>query len=467
MSDTKRFLGIFALAMINVAAIVSLRNLSIMVEFGASCVVYYVLAAVLFFIPTALVCAELATGWPKSGGVYRWVAEAFGHPVGFMAVWFAWMLSVSWFPAVLTFTASCLAFVINPALIDNKTYMTVVMLVVFWGATFVNFLGMKASSWISSMGVILGTLVPGALIIGLGFFWLGQGMELKVDLSLASAVPDFSIEALIFFTGILLSLAGMEMSAFHAAEAEKPKRNYPISILLSAIIILVVYILGSLSIAFVVSPRDINLFAGLMQAFDEFFKAFGIHGWMPVLAILAAIGSLAGINTWIIGPAKGILACAEYGFLPPWLQKRNKNGIPVATLLFQAVVGSLLTLVFLFMPNVNSAFWIITALTIQFAMLMYLLIFLSGIKLRYSQPEVHRGYKVPGGKLGMWLVAGMGSVTSIGAFAIAFIPPGLFETGSLFFYEGFLVGGLILLTIPPLVFIKIKQPHWHSQAFDE
>ena len=346
MTDKRRILGVFALAMINVAAIVSLRNLSIMVEYGLSCIVYYSIAALIFFIPTALVCAELATGWPKAGGLYRWVAEAFGHSTGFMAVWFSWMLSVAWFPTVLTFTASCLAYLVDPALVNNKHYMVVTMLSIFWLATFVNFAGMNTSSWISSVGVIFGTLIPGVLIIVLGMAWLLTGKDLKIVMEAQEPLTEFNLSSFVFFAGVVLSLAGMEMSAFHAREAKHPQKTYPASIFISALIILVVYILGSVSIALVVSPRDINLFAGLMQAFDEFFTAFNMPSMIKILALLAAIGSLAGINTWILGPAKGILASAQFGFLPPWMQKINKRGIPVGTLLVQAVLGSALALVF-------------------------------------------------------------------------------------------------------------------------
>ncbi len=460
LSDKRRILGFFALAMINVAAITSLRNISIIVEYGFACVFYYLLAALLFFIPTALICAELATGWPKSGGVYRWVSDAFGEATGFVAIWFAWMLSVAWFPTVLVFTASALAYIVQPELINHSGYMIGVTLSIFWAATLINFAGMKTSSWISSMGVILGTLIPGVFIIALGMIWWGLGKDLQISMTFETAIPKLELNSMVFFAGVILSLAGMEMSAFHAREARHPKKTYPISIFISAVIILVIYILGSLSIAFVVPAQNVSLFAGLMQAFTEFFNAFNLKWMMPILAFLAFVGSLAGINTWIIGPAKGILASAQHGFLPPWMQTVNKHGAPVGTLLVQAVLVSALSLVFYFMPNINTAFWIITALTTQFAMVMYLLIFLSGIRLRYKYPHVERSYRVPGGNIGMWLIAGVGAVTSIFAFFICFVPPSKLDIGSLVRYEGFIFVGLILLSLPPLFFILFKKPHW-------
>jgi len=456
----QRILGVFTLAMINVAAIISLRNLSFMVEYGFSSVFYYCFAAIIFFIPTALVCAELATAWPEAGGLYAWVSKAFGKKVGFFAIWSAWMLSISWFPTVLTFTSGTMAYIFYPELINNKYYMVFSMLIIFWLATGINFLGMKISSRVSAIGAILGTLLPGTLIIGMGIYWFVLGKPINIEMSMDTLIPEFKLDNMVFFAGVLLGLAGMEMSAFHAREAKNPQRAYPRAILISLSIILSISILGSLSIALVVKQADISLFAGVMQAFKVFFTAFHMDVLVPIIAFLAVVGSLAGINTWILGPAKGILTCAQDGFLPPSLQKTNKHAAPVGTLIFQALVGSLLMVIFFFMPNMNSAFWIVTALTVEFAMLMYCLIFAAGIKLRYSHPNVIRQYKIPGGNLGMWLVAGSGMIAALFAMFICFIPPAQLHLENTILYKSYLVLGLLGLSLPPIVFIMVKKMSW-------
>jgi len=463
MQTQGRILGLFSLAMINVAAIVSLRNLSLMVEYGFSAIFFYIFAAILFFIPSALCCAELATGWPHAGGIYSWVSEAFGKKTGFIAIWMAWMLSIAWFPTVLIFTAGGLAYLISPDLIHNKIYMISVILFIFWGATGINFLGMRLSSLISTIGVILGTIIPGFLIIALGLLWLYLDKDLKVQMSFATLIPDFRLENMVLIVGAVLSLGGIEIAAFHAKEASNPQRDYPRAIFLSTIIILLISILGSLSIAMVVPPQNISLFSGLMQAFTEFFGAFGMQWMVKILAAFAVIGSLAGVNTWIIGPAKGVLVAAEHGFLPPWMHKMNDKGMPIGTLLVQALLGSILTLIIAIMPTINSAFWVITVLTSQFAMIMYIMIFAAAIKLRYSQPQVSRSYCIPGGKLGMWLVSGSGIITCVFVFLIGFIPPVSHYTGHPWIFQGYLILGLLILSLPPIYCIYYKKPNWHAQ----
>ena len=149
--------------MINVAAVLSLRNLPPMAEFGWSSIGWYLIGTITFLIPLSMAGAELATGWPKGGGVYAWVKEAFGDTSGFIAVFCEWSNDLVWFPTILAFLASTLAFAIDPALSSNGLYMFTIMMIIFWGTTLIALLGSKFSSRYSSIGVVIGTLVPADL----------------------------------------------------------------------------------------------------------------------------------------------------------------------------------------------------------------------------------------------------------------------------------------------------------------
>ena len=160
MKKTRRVLSIFVLAMLNVSIMASLRNLPLVSEYGLSAVCYFLVVAFLFLIPCALVSAELATGWPKIGGVYVWVREGLGDRWGFFAIWMQWVHNVAWYPVILSFVATTLAYVIDMDLVQNKFYVLAVILIGFWGMTLGNYLGIKTSSWFSAIGVIVGTIVP-------------------------------------------------------------------------------------------------------------------------------------------------------------------------------------------------------------------------------------------------------------------------------------------------------------------
>lgn len=463
----RRTLGIFTLAMINVAAIVSLRNLPLMAEYGLASIFFYAVAAIAFFVPVGLVAAELATTYPESGGIYAWVKRGFGAKYGFLAVWMEWVENVVWFPTVLSFVAATIAYTISPSLDENKLFMVVVMLVVFWGATFANFFGMKASGLISSIGTIAGTIVPGVLLIVMAVVWLVMGNKVQLDTSLSSFIPNLELGNLAFFAGVILGFAGLEMAAFHANEAKDPQRDYPKAIFLSVIIIVVIFMMGSLAIAIVVPAGKISLVAGLMQAMEAFFDPFGLKWLVPVLAVLVAAGGIAQISTWLVGPSKGLLATARDGSLPPRFQYMNKAHMPVAILVSQGVVGTAFVLFFLFAPNASTFYWILTALTAQVTVIMYILLFASGIRLRFSDPHAQRPFKVPGGNLGMVLVAGLGLVASVLTFFLGFVPPSNIETGSIWSFELFLIIGIVVLSLPPFILDKIKKANWTPEHPEE
>lgn len=456
-----RTISVFTLAMINVAAIGSVKNWPVTAEYGFSSIFYFLLASVIFFLPVSFVSAELATGWPKNGGVYAWVKEAFGHRAGFLAIWLLWFQNAFWYPTILSFIAATVAYIFNPALASNSMYTMAIVLITFWIATFVNLYGMKISGLISSWGVILGTFIPGGLIIALGLFWFFGGHPLQISLTWDSFVPNFSsINEIVFFTGVMLSLCGMEMSAVHARDVRHPRKDYPKAILLSAVLIIGMSVLGVLAIASVIPQSQISLVAGSMQAFSYFVDAYGLKWMTPIIALLIAAGAFGSLSTWVIGPAKGLLAAVRDGDLPPYFRQINKSGIPVRLLIAQAVFVTIISLLFVFMPTVSSTFWILSTIVAQLYLIMYILLFAAAIRLRYKSPDVERPYRVPGGNLGMWGMAGLGIVASLFAMLIGFFPPAQIETGNVLFYELFLFIGVIVSCFLPAIILIFRKPSW-------
>ena len=294
-----RFLGPGGIALITVAAILTLRSLPSLAEYGWASIAFYVAGAVFFFIPLAFVAAELATGWPRAGGMYAWVKQGWGSQTGFLAVWFDWIENVVWFPTVLSFVAATLAYIFAPSLAENKLYLVVVMLVVFWSLTLANFFGLRGILRFNNLAVVIGTLFPAALLIGLGIFWLVAGRHNAIPFHVSKLMPNLgSVNNVVFFAGVLLGFAGVEMAGYHAKETRNIRRDYPRAVFLSTGLILVVSVLATLAIAFVVPQDKLSLVSGLMQSFQDFFGQLGLGGWATkVMAALVGLGTLAVIST--------------------------------------------------------------------------------------------------------------------------------------------------------------------------
>jgi len=458
----KRSIGIFALAMINVAAICNIKNFPLTAEFGAGSLFFFLAASILFFIPVSIVSAELATGWSERG-VYQWVREAMGPKMGFLAIWLQWSSNIIWYPTTLSFIAATFAYIIDPVLATDKIYIFSIVVISFWTMTILNFLGMKASGLISTISALFGTIFPGALIIILGIFWIAQGKSLHFSLSFDSIVPDLSSASkLSILAGVLLSFAGMEMSAVHAKEVNNPRKNYPKAIFLSACIILVLYTLGSLSISAVVPKGEIELASGSIEAFRQFFSAFNVSWAVPIIAAIMTIGGLGAVSTWIIGPSKGVYASAIDGELPPFFQKINKRNMPVTLLLGQATIVTFLSFIFLFMPDISSSYWILIDLAAQLYIIMYIQLFISAIILRYKKPDVPREYKVPFNNIGMWFVSLTGAIGSLFIMIMGFFPPSDTAKSSAYLFESILFGGIFIFCAIPLIIHSFKKPSWKS-----
>ncbi len=453
----KRTLTAWMIAMINLAAICNIKNFPLMAEYGLATLFFLLLSSVFFFIPISLVSAELATGWPERG-VYTWVKEGLGLRLGFVAVWLQWIENVIWYPTILSFIAATFAYVFMPELAQNKLYVVCVVLAAFWSTTFINFLGMRTSGWISSISALFGTVFPVGLIILLGFAWILSGQPVQIEFSMESLIPNFSsIRELALLSGFLMSLSGMEMSAVHAKDVKNPKKDYPRAILLSAILIIVLSALGSILIAAVVPFDQIELTSGGMEAFAYLCNAFNMNWAVPVIAGIMTFGALGMLSTWVVGPSRSLYASALDGDLPRFMRKTNKHSMPVAIMIVQGVVVSLLSLVFLTMPTVGSSYWILLALASSLYMVMYLLLFIAAIRLRHKQPDISRPYRVPGGICGMWITAGLGILGSAFSIFISFFPPSQLETGSLALYETILIGGLVVFCGLPFLIYEFKK----------
>lgn len=462
MAQGKKVLSVFSLVMINVIAVDSLRTLPMSAKLGLSLVFYYVLAALVFFIPVALVAAEMATAFPNRGGIYVWVREAFGRRAGFITIWLQWIYNVVWYPTILAFIAATLSYLIAPGLGTDKTYLLVTTLILFWLFTLLNSFGMRVSSIVSIIGASLGTILPIIGIIILGIIWMVQGRPIVVNYPMAW-IPDFrDIASLALFSGVLFGLIGMEMSAVHAEEVKNPQKDYPKALFYSTFIILLTLSMGSLSIVIVVPNDSLSVISGFIDAYAVFFNSYNLHWMTYVIAVLIVLGGLSGVSAWIIGPTKGLLVSAQDGSLPKWFAKVNKHGAPVTILIVQGIIFSILSTIFILLDSINAAYWILSDLSAQMALLVYIFMFSAAIKLRYSHPHIHRGYKIPGGNWVMWLVSGLGLTCCVMAMLIGFVPPSQIPIGNTVFFEGFLAAGLFIFVILPWAFAKKHGPDFDS-----
>ena len=464
-------LSVATLAIMNVTAVVSLRGLPAEAEYGLSSAFYYLFAALVFLIPTALVAAELAAMFSdKQGGVFRWVGEAFGKRMGFLAIWLQWVESTIWYPTVLTFGAVSLAFIgMNDAhdmtLASNRVYTLVVVLLIYWLATFISLKGMSWVGKVSKIGGLVGTIIPAGLLVVLAIVYLIGGGESQLDFK-GDFFPDFSnFNNLVLASSIFLFYAGMEMGGIHVKDVDNPSRNYPKAVFIGSFITVLIFVLGTFSLGIIIPKNEINLTQSLLVGFDRYFDFIRASWLSPIIAIALAFGVLAGVLTWVAGPSKGIFAVGRAGYLPPFFQKTNSLGVQRNILFIQGGIVTLLGLLFVVMPSVQSFYQILSQLTVLLYLIMYLMMFAAAIYLRYNMKQANRPFRIGSKGNGlMWLIAGVGFLGSLLAFVLSFIPPGQIAVGSNAMWYSVLVIGCIVVVVAPLIIYAMRKPSWKDKS---
>ena len=449
----------FALILLITGAIDSIRNLPGTALFGSTLIFFFIFSALLFLIPVALISAELSAAWSEDeGGVYSWVKHAFGPNWAFLAIWLQWINTMVWYPTILSFIAGALAYLVDPELAQNKFFLITVILSTFWSLTFVGLSGIRTSATFASFCTLVGMILPMALMIGLGIFWIVGHHPLAIDLSWSNLIPQWNnSQSWVSLTAIMTSFLGMELAAVHVRNVRNPQKNFPRAMFISVLLIMLTMMLGSLAIAFVLPKNEISLVGGVMQAITKFFEAYHLTAWMPLIILLLLLGSLGGMINWIISPAKGLLLAADNGFLPHWLYKLNRHGVASRILIMQALLVTLLCSAFLMLPSINGIYWFFQALSTELYMLMYVLMFIAACRLKIQYPLRARPFRVPGGNIGYYLACAAGLVGCGITLIIGFIPPDTtLNIGEFSRYQTIFLAGILAMLLPAGLFYMHK-----------
>lgn len=421
----KKTMRLWDIVFINVTAIIGLRWLPIAAGYGASAPLLWVLAAMLFFIPLGLVSAELATAWPDEGGLYVWVKEAYGEKSAFLVSWFYWINSFFYWPSLFTFIAVTITFLIDPALAKNKYFVCTLVLVGLWTITLVNLRSMSAMKWLSKLGGLFGIILPGLIIIAIGFLarflW---GHHSPTSYALANWLPHMGTKSNIaLLSTLMFSMSGIELTPILAGETHNPKKTFPLAILISAILIVGIYVVGTAAITFIIAPEKIGAASGVMDALHLIAQEMHLPFIVPAVAVMIVLGGIGGASIWLVVPIKMFFESCRHGVLPKFFIRRNKNDMPSHAMLVQAIVVSGIIIFTAVLPSVNVFYETLVIMATITYFIPYLAMFIAFIKLRKTQPQHIRPYHIPGGPIMAWLVTGIGMFSVLMAIILPFIVP--------------------------------------------
>ncbi len=446
-------LTLLPLALLITGSIDSVRCLPGIALFGSSLIFFALFAALFFLLPTGFVSATLTMIDPERGGIFQWSKKAFGKKTAALAIWLQWINTMVWFPTMLSFVAGTAAYLIAPDLANNRIYLVSVIIGVFWLLTIINLRGLKTATLFASWCTLFGMVIPMLGIIILGLIWIAHGHPMHIHFTKDALLPSLNHQNhWVSLTAIMAAYLGIELATVHVSETKHPARTFPRALTLSVTLILVTMILGALSIAVVIPTHSINLVAGTMQTIHYYLNAYHLQLLEPLLIILILIGSLGSMVNWLISPAKGLLQAAEDNFLPAFFCHHNKKQVPSRLLITQAILITLIAAAFVLMPSINASYWLLTDLSTQLYMLMYLILFASAAVLYWrhhlDQSLVSKKNVVPGGRVGFSICCAMGAIGSLVSIVVGFFRPGDIQAGSEWHYFLLMAIGMLVLTAP-------------------
>jgi len=447
-SSSKNKLGVISLVMITVGSVDSIRNLPASAQLGSHLIFFYLLGAFLFFIPSALIAAELSSSDKPLAGIYDWVKHAFGARAGVCAVWFQWTENLFWYPLILSLVVKLILSVVLPNsqadTFSTHLLLTLSIISVFWIITFINISGIQASAYFATFCTIAGLIIPFLFIIGMGVAWHYSGKVYHLSLHFGNVIPGFRDGGWSSLTVIMLSLMGIEVATVHSNNVTNPGRSFPVSLLISSVILLFTLIGGSLAIAFVLPVGSYNSFDAIAKFFTHVCAQFHLTFLVPYLILAVVIGLLGSVNNWVIAPSSGLRYAAAQGDLPQVFRFTNSKGAPWFMLVIQGCIVTLISIVFLIMPSLQSSFKLLSAIASQQYACMYILMFAAAVKMRLHETSIVSGFRIPGGNAIVFILALIGSISMLAVIVVGFTPPAGASLQSVIEYEFVMFGGMLI-----------------------
>lgn len=441
----KRVLGLTDLVLFNVVVVFSVRGMTTAAKMGPVSLLFWLLAVAAFFVPLGLTVTELTTRDPGEGGFYRWTRDALGEPIGFLGAWLYWVTNLTYLPSLLIFLAGAMAFVVGrPALGDDPTFVVALSLTILWMATWLNVRGLEAGKQLNNAGAIANWTAAGLLIVfgAVAFARFGSATSFS-KAAFGSNVGG--IQALGYFGTLSFALVGLELAPLMGGEIKDPARTVPKAILVSGVVIVLLYLAGTVAIMFALPPDQVSPISGALGAAQAVADRVGLHLMGPIVAGLVFFSVVGGFSAWLGGVARLPLAVGLDRFLPDWLARVHpRHGSPHLAILLQAGLTSVFLLLSEAGSSVREAYLVLLDMTIILNFVPFLFIFLALPRLRPDHEEAGV-VRVPGGRGALWLVALAGFGTTALSIATSLIPPPEVESPAMFFVK--LLGGLALFSV--------------------
>ncbi len=419
-------LGLKDLVLFNIAAVVGIRWLAAAGHTGPGSISLWILAAALFFVPSALAVAALSARYPEEGGLYVWTKRSFGDWHGFLCGWCYWLSNLFYVPNLLLAGVGIAAYAFGPEyakLADDRAFVVPISVVLLWVALLTNLVGLRIGKWTENLGGFATYLAGGLLIVLGAMVWANHGAATRMSIA-----PQWNWDRINFWSQIAFAFGGLELGAVLGGEVRDARRTVPRAAWISGIAIAGFYIAGTVAMLALLPPDRINPITGLAQAGAQAGARLGIAWLSPLMALLITLGVTGQLGAWLGGCARIPYVVGVDRYLPPALARLHPRwGTPYVSLLWQGAACTVFLVAMQLGENLRTGYQLLVDMTVITYFIPFLYLFLTAWR------------------NGRHISAPLGLAVTLAAIAFSLVPPD--GTASVWLFEVKLAGGSALLVL--------------------
>ena len=424
----RREMGFWDVLLFNIVTVLGPRWVAAAAHNGTSSISLWILAALFFFVPYGLVINELSSRFPVEGGLYVWAKEAFGDFHGFVAGWNYWIYTIFYFPGLLLASAAMCAYIVGSGgdqLAQNRTFLLLVSFGLLIVAVVLNIVGLNIGKWLQNVGGIA-TYAPLLMLVGIAALIYHKHGSVTT-FTWATVWPRWDWDTVNFWSQIAFAFTGLELVSAMSEEIRDPQRTLPRALFGSSILIAGMYIVATIATLVLVPAPEISPTSGVFHAVTVGSVAMGVGFLGIVAALLVTVGNAGGVGSTVAGIARVPFIVGIDRYLPAFFGKIHpKWHTPWVSILVQAVISGVVLLVSQISESVRGAYDGLVSITIIIYFIPFLYMFAAVIKLvnRSDRRTNPQAVLIPGGKIGVWLTAGIGFLIALACMVISLVPPG-------------------------------------------
>jgi len=378
-ASLRKELGVRDLVLTQILFIVGLSWIGVAGKLGPSHVIFWLLALVLFYLPSAAVVMYLSRLMPLEGGLYQWAKLGFNGTIGFLLAWNLWLYVIVHTSEIGLECATYLSYALGPGaswMTTSSWFVALATAVLLVLMILASVIGLSVGKWVHNVGGVVMLVVFGALLI-MPLIGLSTG-HLREYHPFRTAVPSFSLLNLNILGKMGFgALGGFEYVAILAGETRAPARSVRRSVLIAAPIIALMFVLGTSTVVAYIPADQIDLVGPLPQVLRAGFGPLGIAGQLVTIAILLTLAMrVAQTNVAFTAVARLPMVAGWDRLLPPWFSRLHaKYRTPVNSIVLVGVCAFAIALLSLVGVGQAEAFQLLFNASGMFYALTYVVMF--------------------------------------------------------------------------------------------